>query len=64
MSRWIDEVSIDSGRPSRRRAKWLSAADSSAARIAVFSASSFFASYTSRDMNTLKASWRLSETRR
>ena len=32
-SRWIALVSIDSGRPSRSRAKWLSAAASSAARV-------------------------------
>src|SRR6185436_18290424 len=38
-SRWIALVSIDSGRPSRNRAKWLSAAASSAVRVVAFSAS-------------------------
>ena len=37
-SRWIALVSIDSGRPSRSRAKWLSAAASSALRVVAFSA--------------------------
>ena len=63
MSRWIELVSIDSGRPSRRRAKWLSEADNSATRIADLSANSRRASARSRVAKTLYDSRILSITR-
>ena len=60
---WIELVSINSVRPSRRRAKWLSAVRDSASRRDVFSATRRRASVMSRVVKTLSASRRFSSTR-
>ena len=62
MSKCSELDSMLSGRPSRKRARWLSAAANSAARKVAFSFTSKRAILTSPDMKTLKASFRLSTT--